>query len=366
MLSHRQTSNSPTLNRRPGRSSICGTLLAASCLLVLVGCQLGSDRPTFRGPGDTLEAQDPRSVAYVGLTRISGGAVGQDLFPAPLPNGDGVVFSSDRHSENLKLYLWSEEKPGAIRLTSGAGDDIHATSDPGSDSIVFASDRDGQWRLYRLTGLDGAGSIQALTEPETAALHPSFDPTGNRIVYMRRSPEGRWEVWIMDLVTKSERFICDGLFPEFHPTRERLIVQRARQRDARWYSLHLIDLGTGLERELVAGADWGAVNPSFHPNGSWIVFNSVRERSSDDSQPKHGDDLWCMTEEGQRLTRLTETPRAEWNPVWGRDGHVYFTSIDRDRPGVWRLMPNLPKLPAPMHPLELPGQGARSLQTRMH
>ena len=342
------------------------TLLSAVLLLILTGCHVGSHRPTFRGPGAALEAQDPRSVAFVGLTRISGGAVGQDLFPAPLPNGDGVVFSSDRHSENLKLYYSQESVTGAIRLTSGAGNDIHATAAPDSSSIVFASDRDSQWRLYRLDGLNGAGTIQALTEPETAALHPSFDATGDRLAYMRRSPEGRWEVWIMDLVTKSERFICEGLFPEFHPTRERLIVQRARHRDARWYSLHLIDLNTGLERELVAGADWGAVNPSFHPDGSWIVFNSVRERANDDSQPEHGDDLWCMTEEGQRLTRLTETPRAEWNPVWGRDGHVYFTSIDRARPGVWRLTPALPEIPTPLRPIDLPGQSPKSLQTRIH
>ena len=328
------------------------TTIAALALLLwsaAAGCA-GTHRPraTFQGPerdGPTLTAQDPRSVRFVGLTRISSGAVGDDLFPAPLPHGGGVIFSSDRHSDALKLYLEEDGKAGALRLTRGEGNDIQATVAPKGGEIVFASDRDGQWRLYRLSDQSGSSDPQAITDPELTALHPSFDPSGERICYMRRSPQGRWEVWIHTLADGTERFICEGLFPEFHPKKDRLIVQRARDRDARWYSLHLIDLTLGRERELVAGADWGAVNPSFHPDGTWIVFNSVREKSSDDAHPEHGDDLWCMTEDGRRLTRLTETARAEWNPVWGRDGQIYFTATDRERAGIWRMTPRLPESP---------------------
>ena len=326
-----------------------GTTLAilAPLLLSAIGCS-SSPRPqsTFGGAeraGAALTAQDPRSVMFVGLTRISNGAVGDDLFPAPLPSESGVVFSSDRHSQALKLYLEVDGEAGALRLTRGEGNDIHASVAPDGGSLVFSSDRDGAWRLYRLTDLGGSAIPQAITDGEHTALHPSFDATGERICYMRRSPKGRWEVWVHTLADGTERFICEGLFPEFHPKKDRLIVQRARDRDARWYSLHLVDLTLGRERELVAGADWGAVNPSFHPDGTWIVFNTVRETDRDGDDPQHGDDLWCMTEEGRRLTRLTETQRAEWNPVWGRDGQIYFTATDRERAGIWRMTPRLPE-----------------------
>jgi len=318
-------------------------------LAAIAGCRSAPLRQPGRSPDPAADAVaqswgGAAIASTTGLTRIAGGAVGDDLFPAPLPGGDGVVFSSDRHSRELKLYLLGDAAAGALRLTHGAGNDIHAAVSPDGRSLVFASDRDGEWRIYRLSDIGGSSPPEALTEPGVPALHPAFDGTGERIAYMRRAPSGRWEVWIRSLADGAERFVAEGLFPEFHPTRERIILQRARDRDERWYSLHVVDLASGRELELVAGADWGAVNPSFSPDGRWVVFNSVEDRPADAASPTHGDDLWCMTETGERLTRLSETPRPEWNAVWGRDGRIYFTSAAADgRTCLWRMTPALPE-----------------------
>jgi len=325
--------------------------LARLLLLALgvgaAGCAGPAQDSELRGPFGAAVNAPPAPVESIGITRITtGGAAGEDLFPAPLPHGDGVVFSSSRHTRELKLFLKEAGTPGVLRLTSGPGNDIHAVVAPDGGSLIFASDRDGAFRLYRITDLRRGGVAVPLTSAAYEAIHPCFDGRGERVCYMRRSPHGPWEVWVHDLRDGSDRWIGEGLFPEFHPHEDRIVVQRARQRDARWYSLHLLDLERGLERELIAWENQGAVNPSYDPTGRWIIFNSVREPESAGAAP-HGDDLWCITEAGGRPTRLTRTPGAEWNPVWGRDGHVYFSARTSRSTEIHRMSPRLSPFAGP-------------------
>ncbi len=317
-------------------------------LLVLgVGCSIAPNEE--RSPEPTVGGSaplDPRSVQFVGRTKVSAGMVGSDRYPAPLPSGRGVIFSSDRHSRHFKLYLHGSEAGGTLKLTQGVGDDIYPTVAPDGGRAIFASDRDGHFRLYQIESLTGAATPRPLTEAGVNASHPSYDASGDRVAYMRESPRGEWEVWILSLSDGTERFITAGLFPEFHPRQNHLVFQRARDRDERWYSIYLFDIERGWEQELVVGADWGAVHPSFSPDGNWIVFNSVGRSGGDASSGDFDRELWAITDRGQQRIRLTPTDRIEENPVWARDGQIYFTSKNGERDEIWRFTPRLPKLPA--------------------
>ncbi len=329
-------------------------------LVVGVGCSVApnegpSSEPIFGG-GNPL---DPQSVQFVGLTKVSSGVVGSDRHPAPLPAGRGVIFSSDRHSPHFKLYLHGSEPRGTLKLTQGVGNDLYPTVSPDGGHAIFASDRDGHFRLYQIENLTGAATPRPLTEAGVNALHPSYDAAGNRVAYMRESPRGEWEVWVLSLSDGTERFITAGLFPEFHPQQNHLVFQRARDRDERWFSIHLLDLDRGWERELVVGADWGAVHPSFSPDGSWIVFNSVGRSAGENSSGGLDRELWAITDQGQQRIRLTRTDRIEENPVWARNGQIYFTSKSGERDEIWRFTPRLPKLPAvSLQPQRLPPSAA--------
>lgn len=71
------------------------------------------------------------------------------------------------------------------------------------------------------------------------------------------------------------------------------------------------------------------MNPTFTPDGRWIVFTSYREGSAD---------LWRIRRDGSGLERLTDHPAYEDQAAISPDGRrVAFTSTRSGRAKVWVL-----------------------------
>ena len=316
--------------------------LAAPLMLVLVGCLGGPGQPSVAEFPAALQAPSGQSPSsYEAWIRHTQGAVGEDLFGALLPGG-GVVFSSNRFSPHFKLCVRPPRGSAVRRITDGVGHDLHPA--PAADGrIAFVSTRSGAPRLYLLANLEDS-SPRRLGDADADALHPSWSPDGTQIAYARLSPvTHRWEVWIIDLATGQQRFLTEGLFPEFHPRGARLVFQRARRRDENWFSIWTIRLDGTHEQEIISGKDWGAVNPTWSPGGEWIAFNTVARSPANRGLLAQGDDIWCVRADGELPTRLTARPSPEWNPRWGTNGRLYFTSLQSGETSVWSLMPEVPE-----------------------
>lgn len=317
---------------------VCSFLVLTS--LLVGGCLASPEIVDTVTPAPTAGGSPSYEGTYGAWQRHTRGVVGEDLFGAPMGGKRSVVFSSNCHGPYHKLYLRTENDSTLRRLTHGPGHDFHAAPDPESRRIAFTSTRDGGPRLYLLNDLD-TPSAQRLGDHAVDAVHPSWSRDGRRIVYSRRSPvTGEWEIWLLDLAAGGQqRFITDGLFAEFHPTEERIVFQRARQRDRNWFAIWTIELDGSREREIIAGRNWGAVNPCWSPDGEWIAFNTVGKSAASRELTGQGDDIWCVRADGEFPTRLTFRDTPEWNPAWGRDGRIYFCSVQEQETAVWSLEP---------------------------
>ena len=313
-------------------TAVAATALPTGCFVAPSRPPLGPEPEAIQPPGDAPY------TPYHAWTNHTDGKVGEDLFPILLPDGSGVLFASNRHSPRYKIYLRRLGEHTVRQITHGEGDDAHCTVAADGDRMVFASNRSGRWALYLMDGLDDP-EVRRLTEETVDSVHPSFSPNGKEVAFNRRSPvSGEWEIWILDLTTGQPRFVCNGLFPSFHPMGHLLAFQRHRRRDEQWYSIWTIETDGTREREIVSGKDWAAVNPEWSPSGAQIVFNTVRSLSAP-TEPNRGDDIFVVGANGEQPTRLTFSAGAEWNPFWGTDGRIYFNATIDGATAVWSLAP---------------------------
>ncbi|MFQ5653786.1 MAG: hypothetical protein ACE5GW_03525, partial [Planctomycetota bacterium] len=89
-------------------------------LILIVGCHGARARAPEPRSGAAFEEPAGGALASYGAwTRHTGGAAGEDLFADPLPVGRGLLFSSNRHSHEYKIYLREGEGRTVRRITAG-------------------------------------------------------------------------------------------------------------------------------------------------------------------------------------------------------------------------------------------------------
>ena len=134
------------------------------------------------------------------------------------------------------------------QLTSDPGADIQPAYSPDGAWVAFASNRGGDWGIWTVSS-SGGQPVQVTSSPGDE-VHPSWSPDGQRIVYCVRSvTSGQWELWITDAqVGATSRFIGYGLFPEWSPSGDTIVFQRARERGSRHFSIWTLTLVDGEPR----------------------------------------------------------------------------------------------------------------------
>lgn len=270
------------------------------------------------------------------VRRVSFTLEGADFDPEVDPTGKFVVYASTRHRTQSDIYVKSIDGAAVTQLTSDPAADMMPTFSPDGQQIAFASERSGNWDIYVMEARGGQ-AVQ-ITDSPAHEIHPSFSPDGTQLVYSTLSQaSGQWELVVVDLQnTATKKYIGSGLLPNWSPTDNRILFQRARQRGTRWFSIWTLTYENGEAHsptELAASDNAACITPDWSPDGKHVVFCTVINPQYDDGRSPTYADLWVMEEDGSNRSRLTHGQFTNLQPDWSRGGSIFFVS-DRGGEGL--------------------------------
>ena len=336
---------------RPGPVRIAGL---GSHVTPLINMGAANHHRLF-GDLSSTGVQTFQTRAAVSLRQHTFTEAGADFDVTIDRTGERLLFASTRHNAQPDLYVKSVNGVAVTQLTADPAADIQPAISPSGKLVAFASRRGGSWDIW-VINMAGGRPMQITSGPADDA-HPSWSPDGKKLVYCSLpAGGGQWELWITDATTDgTKRFLGYGLFPEWSPTGDQLLFQRARERGSRWFSVWVVTLVNGepsYPTELAAGANEAMIQPSWSPDGRRIVFSSASTvvpilGGIDSSGNNPVMDIWQMSADGRDRIRLTAGFAASYGPAFSSQGRVYFTTNRSGHENIWSVIP--PPTPYGMH-----------------
>jgi eukaryotic-like serine/threonine-protein kinase len=230
------------------------------------------------------------------------------------------------------LYLFLKRGQNAVgplrptQITSWAGFDCYPSLSPDGNSVVYASDRNGDFELY-VKQLTAGGREMQLTSDGFENLQPTWSPDGKWIAYSSRLRGG---VWVIPAFGGNPRQLTDsGSYPAWSPDGSQIAYQTAGIGE----DLAAIGSGAllpstiwiipalgGEAKQLthVGTPDGGHGSPAWAPDGLHIAFGSYDPEKIE---------VWTVGVLGGSPTKITRG----YDPVYSPDGKwLFFASFGQN------------------------------------
>jgi Tol biopolymer transport system component len=254
---------------------------------------------TERGPrGGRLVAIDEQGVRRADLTK-SGTSVVIDINPAWSPDGEYIVFASNRDRGGVEATsLWivrAAVGQEPRRLTRTGSVEREPRWLPSSREIVYVSDAGGSLDLYRLalkpSGdglLEPAAAPVRLTDDRGDERSPTVASDGRSVAFMaidRKTQRARLRR--LDLRSGAQRDLTRGPFdatPAFDPEGGRLAFARPGKEHEEVMAIYLLDLESGEIEALPAEELADLTGPVWSIDGRHLLatatLRSVKDASA--------------------------------------------------------------------------------------
>lgn len=155
-----------------------------------------------RGTLVYLEGTDTETQALILLSRDGGReplTIEAPTYLQPRFSPDGTRIAYTGRGPNSDIWTYDLARHVPTRLTFEAGIDSEPIWTPDGQGIVFWSDREGGGLF--LQSADGTGQAERLTEARADGTHipASFMPDGSELIYYTNEPGGRSDVYAVSM-----------------------------------------------------------------------------------------------------------------------------------------------------------------------
>jgi TolB protein len=247
--------------------------------------------------------------------RVSPG-VGKTTCAYFRPDGKKVIFASTHEDPQAKEQYAAEYKQREEDRAKGTRRRYVWDFDP--HMKIYEADPDG-------------GNLRCLTPKATAyTAEGSYSADGRHIVYAS-GPARNVELFIMDADGSNPRQLtrapnCYNGGPFFSPDGTKVVFRSDRKEKDR-LQLYVVNAdGTG-EKALTDNDKWVYWAPYWYKDGKHIIYTAA-DHSDPTARPNY--DLYWMTLETGKTTRLTYAPGADVLPVFSPGGAKVMWTSNRD------------------------------------
>jgi Tol biopolymer transport system component/predicted Ser/Thr protein kinase len=231
------------------------------------------------------------------------------------------------------LFRQAGERPAPVatfsKLTTLPGREWFPSLSPNGSWLVFSAEVEGNFDIF-LQSVTGSNPLNLTKDSPDDDEMPAFSPDGGQIAF--RSSRGGGGIFVMGRTGEGVRRVTrNGFNPSWSPDGTEIVFSSVRMdiypQNVEGGSQLWIVAATGGQPRLLHDGD--AIQPTWSPHGSRVAFAKRGTRTTD---------IWTIPSAGGEPTRVMEDSPIDWNPVWDPDGtHLYFVSNRSGTMNLWRV-----------------------------
>lgn len=259
--------------------------------------------------------------------------------PAASPTQDAIAYTVMSGNKG-SIFRQASTSRAKTSITDADGLNISPSFTPDGQYLIFSSNRSGEGQDLWRKRADGAGGITQVTTSTAFDFSPSVAADGETIVFQsHRVNNLAGSVWSVNMNGGLLTQLSAGESPKVSPDGRRIAFVKSDPKSGK-QSIWLMQIDGSGQTELSSG-EFDDVDPSWHPSGRYIVFASNAAR---DEKGKGNYDIWMMNADGTNRVQLTSNISRDDAPVFDQSGRrVVFRS---NRGGYWNLYAFEPNLRA--------------------
>jgi Tol biopolymer transport system component len=222
---------------------------------------------------------------------------GQDRMPVWTPNGQHIIFQSDRANPPISNLYWvnADGTGKAVRLTDSSESQVALSFHPNGKFLVFSTNRGARGSALTILPMEGDAAlgltpstpIVFLSTPETAFV-PMFSPDGRWIAYVSNDAGGAFDVYVRPFPGPGGvwRVSTDGgIYPRWSATANELLFVNQAQNKVMVAPYAVVgdafDVGKPQVWSPTSLTNLGANFPyDLHPDGKRLALAAAQNQTS--------------------------------------------------------------------------------------